>query len=103
MAQNFVCADRDQVFWLPLSLREWLPRDHLAWWVIDAVAGMDLMAFYSRFALTVTAARPMIRRSWWRCCSTPTRSGSGRPVASSAGVWRMSRFGCWLGTWRRIT
>ncbi|MFL5862843.1 MAG: hypothetical protein ACJ780_19040 [Solirubrobacteraceae bacterium] len=49
MAQNFVCADRDQVFLLPPSLREWLPRDHLAWWVIDAVAEMNLPAFYSRY------------------------------------------------------
>jgi hypothetical protein len=30
---------------LPASLREWLPGDHLAWFVIDAVAAMDLAAF----------------------------------------------------------
>src|ERR1700733_3756369 len=49
MAQNFVGADRDQVFLLPPSLRDWLPEDHLAWWVIDAVAAMDLAAFYARY------------------------------------------------------
>jgi transposase len=49
MAQNFVGADRDQVFLLPPSLRDWLPEDHLAWWVIDAVAEMDLAAFYARY------------------------------------------------------
>ncbi len=49
MAQNFVGADRDQVFLLPPSLRDWLPEDHLAWWVIDAVAAMDLSAFYGRY------------------------------------------------------
>jgi transposase len=49
MAQNFVGADRDQVFLLPPSLRDWLPEDHLAWWVIDAVAAMDLTAFYGRY------------------------------------------------------
>ena len=49
MAQNFVGADRDQVFLLPPSLRDWLPRDHLAWWVIDAVAEMDLSTFYARY------------------------------------------------------
>jgi transposase len=31
---------------LPPSLRDWLPEDHLAWFVIDAVAQMDLAAFY---------------------------------------------------------
>jgi hypothetical protein len=45
MAQNFVGADRDRVVLLPPSLRDWLPQDHLAWWVIDAVAAMNLSAF----------------------------------------------------------
>jgi transposase len=49
MPQNFVGADRDQVFLVPPSLRDWLPEDHLAWWVIDAVAEMDLAAFYGRY------------------------------------------------------
>lgn len=42
MPQNFIECDREQVFFLPPSLRDWLPEDHLAWFVIDAVAGMDL-------------------------------------------------------------
>jgi transposase len=46
MAQNFLGCDRDQELLLPPSLREWLPEDHLAWFVIDAVAAMDLSGFY---------------------------------------------------------
>ena len=46
MPQNFIECDRDQELLLPPSLREWLPDDHLAWFVIDAVAEMDLAAFY---------------------------------------------------------
>ena len=38
MAQNFIACDREQELLLPPSLREWLPEDHLAWFVIDAVA-----------------------------------------------------------------
>jgi transposase len=34
---------------LPPSLREWLPEDHLAWFVIDAVAAMDLAAFVASY------------------------------------------------------
>src|SRR4051794_21380633 len=45
MAPNFIGCDREQEFLLPPSLREWLPEDHLAWFVIDAVAAMDLAAF----------------------------------------------------------
>lgn len=49
MAQNFLACDRDQPFLLPPSLRDWLPLDHLAWFVIDAVARMDLSAFYRAY------------------------------------------------------
>ena len=34
---------------MPPSLREWLPEDHLAWFVIDAVGDMDLSAFYADY------------------------------------------------------
>jgi len=47
MAQNFLACDREQSFLLPPDVREWLPVDHLAWFVIDAVAVMDLTAFYA--------------------------------------------------------
>jgi transposase len=46
MAQNFVESRREQGFLLPPDVREWLPADHLAWFVIDAVAEMDVAAFY---------------------------------------------------------
>ncbi len=46
MPQNFVSCDREQELLLPPSLREWLPEEHLAWFVLDAVAEMDLASFY---------------------------------------------------------
>lgn len=49
MAQNFLLCDRDQELLLPPSLREWLPEDHLAWFVLDAVEEMDLSAFYAAY------------------------------------------------------
>ncbi len=47
--QNFIECDREQAFLLPPSLREWLPEDHLAWFVLDAVAEMDLGEFYADY------------------------------------------------------
>jgi transposase len=47
MAQNFLACDRDQELLLPPSLREWLPEGHFAWFVIDAVAELDLSAFFA--------------------------------------------------------
>ena len=49
MPQNFLACDREQELLLPPSLREWLPEDHLAWFVIDAVAQFDLAAFYAAY------------------------------------------------------
>jgi transposase len=34
---------------MPPSLREWLPEDHLAWLVVDAVEGIGLDAFYADY------------------------------------------------------
>jgi hypothetical protein len=62
MAQNFIACDREQELLLPPSLREWLPEDHFAWFVIDAVAEMDLSAFLGPIATTGGVVRRTIRR-----------------------------------------
>src|SRR3954466_8529519 len=49
MGQRFVACDREQSFLMPPDVREWLPARHLAWFVIDAVAEMDLEAFYAAY------------------------------------------------------
>ena len=49
MAQNFIACDREQELLLPPSLREWLPEDHFAWLVLDAVGEVDLSAFYAGY------------------------------------------------------
>src|ERR671911_158300 len=49
MAQNFIACDRDQELLLPPSLREWLPEEHWAWFVLDAVGEVDLAAFYGSY------------------------------------------------------
>ena len=49
MGQNFIACDREQELLLPPSLREWLPDDHFAWFVIDAVGELDLAPFYAAY------------------------------------------------------
>jgi len=49
MAQNFIGCDREQVLLLPPDLRDWLPQDHLAWFVLAAVEEMDLGGFYAAY------------------------------------------------------
>jgi hypothetical protein len=40
------------------DVREWLPEDHFAWFVLDAVAAMDLEAFYCAYRVD-GRARPV--------------------------------------------
>jgi len=54
MAQNFIACDREQELLLPPSLCEWLPQDHLVWFVLDAVDALDLAAFFAAY-----------RMDWW--------------------------------------
>src|ERR1700742_4084966 len=49
MAQNFIGCDREQPFLLQPDVRDWLAEDHLAWFVIDAVAVMDTASFYGAY------------------------------------------------------
>jgi hypothetical protein len=49
MGQRFVACNREQSFLMPPDVREWLPPRHLAWFVIDAVAEMNLGAFYAAY------------------------------------------------------
>ena len=49
MAQNFIEVDRDQAWLMPPSLRDWLPEDHYAWFVVASVGQMDLTALVSSY------------------------------------------------------
>jgi transposase/predicted DNA-binding protein (UPF0251 family) len=49
VAQNFLSGDRDQLWLMPPSVADWLPKDHLAWFVVDVVNEFDLSAFVSRY------------------------------------------------------
>jgi transposase len=49
MSYNFVAGDREQLLLMPPSLAEWLPADHLAWFVLDVVGELDLGAFMAAY------------------------------------------------------
>lgn len=49
MAVNVRCGDLDQLLLMPPSVRDWLPEDHLAFFVIDVVAELDVTAFYGAY------------------------------------------------------
>lgn len=49
MGYNFVAEAHDQFFLMPPSLMEWLPEDHLAYFVLDVVEEVDLSVFYADY------------------------------------------------------
>lgn len=49
MAFFYVGGDRDQLFLLPTSMREWLEEGHLAWFVIDVVERIDTTVLHARY------------------------------------------------------
>ena len=34
---------------MPISLRDWLPEEHFAWFVLEAVEQLDLSAFHAAY------------------------------------------------------
>jgi len=48
MARSYRPVVRDQEFLLPPNMAEWLPQDHLVWFVIDVVEELDTTVFHAR-------------------------------------------------------
>jgi len=49
MGARFIGCDREQVFLMPPSLRDWVSEGHLVWTVLDAAAELDLSRFYADY------------------------------------------------------
>lgn len=49
MAHNFLTADREQLYLMPPSVTEWLPEDHLAWFVLEIIDELDVSAFEAAY------------------------------------------------------
>ena len=104
MAYNFRACDRDQAFLLPPDVRDWLPANHLAWFVLDVVDQLDLGPFLKAFYRSDGRRRAAYRAECcWPCCCTPTAPGSAPPARSSAAAPKTSPSGSWPATARLIT
>lgn len=47
-ARVYVCPQRDQLFLMPVCMRDWLEEGHLAWFVLDVVAELDTGGLHRR-------------------------------------------------------
>ena len=72
MAYNFLACDRDQAFLLPPDPRDWLPADHLAWFVLDVVDHLTLARSSRPIGLMGMAGAPTSPGCSWPYCCTAT-------------------------------
>ena len=49
MSYNLIECNREQMYLMPVSLEDWLPEGHLAWFILDAVEAIDLSRFYLKY------------------------------------------------------
>ena len=49
VANQYLVANRDQLFLLPPAMRDWLPEGHLAWFVLDVLEAIETDAFHGRY------------------------------------------------------
>jgi hypothetical protein len=82
MAYNFLACDRDQAFLLPPDLRDWLPANHLAWFLLDVVDQLDLDPFLTAYRADGHGGPRMRRECCWPCCCTPTDLRQKLPFAT---------------------
>jgi len=49
MSYNLIECNREQMYLMPVSLKDWLPEGHLAWFILDAVEAIDTSNFYIKY------------------------------------------------------
>jgi len=62
MSLTYKLHNPDQSFLMPPSVSDWLPKDHLAWFVIDAVRQIDFESFYECYPSDGVGNTASIRR-----------------------------------------
>ena len=62
MSKTYRPYDPEQQLLLPAALQEWLPPDHLAYFISDVVDQLDLSAITGRYQVRSVAGLPTIQR-----------------------------------------
>ncbi len=56
---KFITCDRDTIYLLPPSIQDWLPKNHLARFVVDIVEELDLKIFKQKYSQCGRKAYPV--------------------------------------------
>lgn len=47
MARDYIPVDRDQQFLIAPDMRDWLPANHLVWWLLEVIPQLDTKALHA--------------------------------------------------------
>jgi hypothetical protein len=102
MAYNFLACDRNQAFLLPPDLRDWLPANHLTWFVLDVVDQLDPGPFLKAYRADGHGRAAYAPHMLLAVLRMPTAPGSAPPARSSGDAMKTSPSGSFLATARPI-
>ena len=106
MSKTFRRYEPDQMLLMPVALQEWLPADHLAYFISDVVDQVDLKEILSRYEGEERGYPPyhpvmMVKvLSMKTLRSTPTVLGHPPPGASRSVSMKTLPSVCWRPTTR---
>ena len=88
MSKTYLPYEPNQQLLLPAALREWLPDDHLAYFISDVVDQLELSEITARYERESRGGPPYHPRMMFKCCCTATASGWRPPDESPSGSTR---------------
>ena len=99
MSKTYLPYEPDQQLLLPAALQEWLPDDHLAYFISDVVDQLDLSDITVRYEGERRGGPPyhprmMVKVLLYGYCVGVASSRSALPSGST----RTLPFGCWRRT-----
>jgi transposase len=80
---------------MPPSVKDWLPEDHLAFFVLDVVCELDLAGFYAAYRADGRGGSVYDPVMMLGVLLYATARASGPRGGSSAVSLRTWRIGCW--------
>src|SRR5258705_11619430 len=60
VAKGYVPTRRDQLLLLPPDVREWLPKNHLVWFLLDVIERMDTSVLHRRGGVGGVGRGPVV-------------------------------------------
>ena len=100
MSKTFRPYQPDQMLLMPVALQEWLPSDHLAYFISDVVDQLDLGEILSRYEQEERGYPPYHPVMMVKVVVYASVLKCPPPEASISDSMRTSPSGCWRPTTR---